>query len=97
MEGADTGKLINVRTSGNKFGLICVFIGCFSRIFHVNKFAHFVTSVQNSVNLSFCISADGKHLPANLGEPIFHICVLLHISCQLANNVSVLDSQLLQL
>uniref|UniRef100_A0A669ELR1 Integrin, alpha 5 (fibronectin receptor, alpha polypeptide) n=1 Tax=Oreochromis niloticus TaxID=8128 RepID=A0A669ELR1_ORENI len=29
------------------------------------------------VNLSFCISADGKHLPKNLGEPIFHICILL--------------------
>lgn len=32
-----------------------------------------VPSVQNSVNLSFCISADGKHLPDILGEPIFHI------------------------
>uniref|UniRef100_A0A665W2H2 Integrin, alpha 5 (fibronectin receptor, alpha polypeptide) n=1 Tax=Echeneis naucrates TaxID=173247 RepID=A0A665W2H2_ECHNA len=29
------------------------------------------------VNLSFCISADGKHLPGILGEPIFHIFTLL--------------------
>uniref|UniRef100_A0A8C7WRL2 Integrin, alpha 5 (fibronectin receptor, alpha polypeptide) n=1 Tax=Oryzias sinensis TaxID=183150 RepID=A0A8C7WRL2_9TELE len=26
------------------------------------------------VNLSYCISADGKHLPEFLGEPILHIC-----------------------
>ncbi len=38
-----------------------------------------VPSVQNSVNLSFCISADGKHLPDILGEPIFHICTLLRV------------------
>uniref|UniRef100_A0A8C3AGG2 Integrin, alpha 5 (fibronectin receptor, alpha polypeptide) n=1 Tax=Cyclopterus lumpus TaxID=8103 RepID=A0A8C3AGG2_CYCLU len=36
------------------------------------------TSIPVScVNLSFCISADGKHLPDILGKPIFHICPLL--------------------
>lgn len=38
-----------------------------------------VPSIQNSVNLSFCISADGKHLPDILGEPTFHICALLDV------------------
>uniref|UniRef100_A0A8P4KPU4 Integrin, alpha 5 (fibronectin receptor, alpha polypeptide) n=1 Tax=Dicentrarchus labrax TaxID=13489 RepID=A0A8P4KPU4_DICLA len=43
-----------------------------------------ITNGNNSipvscVNLSFCISADGKHLPGILGEPIFHICTLLQV------------------
>lgn len=32
-----------------------------------------LSSVLNSVNLSFCLSANGKYLPDNLGEPTVHI------------------------